>query len=199
MGSFMKFDVKGLFYVDEYDYPCRKYLDITKKNIECSSPELMVIMMNPGSSTPKDGLDNGCTLTETIPDPTQFQIMNIMENTGINFSRILNLSDLRNPNSSKFYSMIKNNRKDTKHCIFDDSRKEDLDALFIKGLPTIFAWGVDSTLKTLADLAVKKLEIAKPLGVLKGGSQYYHARPHLKSEQEIWISTILKQMSIKDF
>ena len=73
-----------------------------------------------------------------------------------------------------------------------------MDALFIKGLPTIFAWGVDSTLKTLADLAVKKLEIAKPLGVLKGGSQYYHARPHLKSEQEIWISTILKQMSIKD-
>jgi hypothetical protein len=27
----MKFDVKGLFYVDEYGYPCRKYLDITKK------------------------------------------------------------------------------------------------------------------------------------------------------------------------
>lgn len=129
----MKFDVKGLFYVDEYGYPCRKYLDITKKNVECGSPELMVIMMNPGSSTPKDGLDNGCTLTETIPDPTQFQIMNIMENIGINFSRILNLSDLRNPSSSEFYSMIKNNRKDTKHCIFDDSRKEDLDALFIKG------------------------------------------------------------------
>lgn len=42
----MKFDVKGLFYVDEYGYPCRKYLDITKKNVDCSSPELMVIMMN---------------------------------------------------------------------------------------------------------------------------------------------------------
>jgi hypothetical protein len=37
----------------------------------------------------------------------------------------------------------------------------------LKGYPLFFAWGVDSTLKTLADLAVKKLEIAKPLGVLK--------------------------------
>lgn len=194
----MNFDVNGFFYVDKYGDPCRKYLDITLKDSKLYKPELMVVMMNPGSSRPQDDCNNGCILTSTIPDPTQFQIMKIMEKGNINFSRIINLSDLRNPSSSAFYSLIQNTRKDTEHCIFDESRKEDLEALFVKDVPTIFAWGVNSSLKILADLAVKKLDITKPLGILKEGSQYYHARPHLKTDQEIWISKILEQMNIKD-
>lgn len=185
------FSISGFFYVDEEGYPCRKYLDIVRKNACCLEPEVMVVMMNPGSSTPINGIDDGCELTEAYPDPAQDQIMELMLKKSINFARILNLSDLRNPESSQFYSLIKKDRNDTKHCIFDDSRQEDLEILFIKNVPTIFAWGVDSSLKKLSDLAINKLKIEKPLGVLNKYQRYLHASPRLKSDKEHWLARML--------
>ncbi|AYO55538.1 DUF1643 domain-containing protein [Acinetobacter wuhouensis] len=191
----MNFNVNGFFYTDDRDDLCRKYLDISRKNYQPSKPQLMVVMMNPGSSKPIGELKNN-VLIPTKPDPTQFQIMKIMDKKNIDFARVINLSDLREPSSSMFYSKIKNGRQDHKHSIFDESREEDLNDLFVKDVPIIFAWGVNSSLDQLTKLAVSKLKISNPLGILKNNNKYYHARPWSVKKQQKWVNDILDQMNI---
>lgn len=51
------FHVTGLFYqIDEFKF--REYLNIKRKGIANSKIDLMVVMMNPGSSQPVDSIDN---------------------------------------------------------------------------------------------------------------------------------------------
>ena len=190
----MNFDIKGYFYKDDRGSYCRKYLDITAKNSNKTKPQLMIVMMNPGSSKPLSGIHDGRILTSTKPDPTQYQIMQIMDKKNIQFARVLNLSDLIEPRSSTFYSKIKYSRKDTEHSIFDSARKHELEELFIKDVPTLFAWGVNSSLNKLTNLAVEELKISNPLGIQKNNNKFYHARPRLKKSQEEWLLRILEQM-----
>jgi hypothetical protein len=193
--NLMNFNVNGFFYTDNYGDLCRKYLDIIRKNSEISKPQLIVVMMNPGSSKPIGELKNN-VLIPTKPDPTQFQIMKIMDEKNIDFARVINLSDLREPRSSIFYSKIKHDRRDSTHSIFDESREQDLNDLFVKDVPIIFAWGVNSSLDQLTKLAVNKLNISNPLGILKNDNKYYHARPWSAKKQQKWINDILGQMNI---
>lgn len=195
----MIFEINGYFYIDNKGDRCRKYLDITLEGAKYSIPQLMVVMMNPGSSTPLNHDENGHQLTPAAKDPTQNQIIEIMKKKNINFARILNLSDLREPSSTTFYSKIKYSRKDTEHSIFDISRKKDLEEIFIKDVPVIFAWGVNPSLSKLANLAVEGLKKTTPLGILKNNNKYYHARPRFKKNQKEWVDKILEQMDSLEF
>jgi hypothetical protein len=115
-----KFKVTGLFYEIE-QYKFRKYLNIIRIDSANHTPDVMVIMMNPGSSRPMNGINNNTTESEAFPDSTQFQIMQIMQNCGFEYARILNLSDLREGNSKKFYSrIVEIKEKVIAHSIFDD-------------------------------------------------------------------------------
>ena len=114
----------GHFYsiiLGKYKFPCRSVLEIINKtgvshqtvDLLKRTPDLVVIMMNPGASKPEvdqkieiqmDSIPYmEITLTPTIPDRTQFQIMRVMEAKNWTHSRILNLSDLRDPDSGSFY------------------------------------------------------------------------------------------------
>ena len=188
----MDFDVNGFFYTDNFGDDCRKYLNITRKSTTLISPQLMIVMMNPGSSVPIDETANNI-LTPTLYDPTQLQIMKIMDRKEIDFARIINLSDLRESKSSKFYSKIRNSRKDNQHSIFHESRMNDLASLYEKNVPVIFAWGVNPALDELTQLACNTLKVSNPLGILKNNNRYYHARPRIVSEQRKWLDCILKQ------
>lgn len=95
------FKTTGLFYQKD-GYNFRKFLNIVRKNSSQNTPDLMVVMMNPGSSKPLDGIENNNCESEAIPDNTQNQIMRVMNRCNFDYARILNLSDLREPKSSVF-------------------------------------------------------------------------------------------------
>jgi len=155
---------------------------------------MMVVMMNPGSSRPLDGDDDGQILTKAKPDNTQYQIIKILQLCGYSFARVLNLSDIREPKSKKFFELIQTT--DSSHSIFDDSRVDDFAELFVRDLPVIFAWGVDKKLQLLADMAIEKIQAAKPIGILKEGTQsaYYHPLPQNYGRQKQWVKDIYDKL-----
>ena len=186
------FDIQGYFYkIDEYK--CRKYLDIKIADTEIIVPDLMVVMMNPGSSYPVNGIDDNCVSTKAEPDKTQDQIMKVMVSCNYKYARVLNLSDLRTPNSNELYKFIKSKEsKAISHSIFQDSRKEDLESLYIKHMPVIYGWGVNDALTELAKSAIKKINHPNPAGLKKDGTDYayYHPLPRIHKKQIEWVEKI---------
>jgi len=161
------------------------------------TPDLMVVMMNPGKSRPLNGIDNNNLEAEAIPDNTQNKIMEVMLNCGFEFARILNLSDVRETSSGNFYQLIPLLEKENiAHSIFDKRRKTDFDQYFIKGVKTIFAWGVDNSLNELARKAVNSIGNENCFGIKKNGTQYayYHPLPPNYHKQREWVQKITEQI-----
>ncbi len=133
----------------------------------------MVVMMNPGSSYPLNGIDNNFLPSEAQPDITQKQIMRVMDAVGFDYARILNLSDLRTPDSGELYRFLKSDESSlVDHSIFSPNRQSELEQLFVTGVPVIFGWGVNQALVPLAKLAIEALCISNPLGILKPNTRY---------------------------
>ena len=192
-----EFDITGLFY-ESNGYKCRKYLDIRRKGSSQNIPDLMVVMMNPGSSYPLDGNENSLIPTTAEPDKTQTQIMKVMDIASLHYARILNLSDLRTPDSKELYKFLDSDKsKQFEHSIFSDNRKEDLEELFIKDVPIIYGWGVNKALILLAKKAVDTLGIKNPLGKLKVNTEYsyYHPLPQNYYAQQEWVHDISNQIN----
>jgi hypothetical protein len=118
-----------------------------------------------------------------------------MNSCDFNYARILNLSDLRESKSKVFYSKL-NEIDDDQHSIFSDKRINDFDALFVKNIPVIFAWGVNKKLESLANKAVERINESNPIGLLKQGTRvsYYHPLPQNCYEQEKWFQEISKML-----
>jgi len=132
-----QFKITGLYY-EIQGFKSRKYLDIQKKNSSRKTPDVIAVLMNPGGSTPVNGIDNSNEASEAIPDRTQSQIMKVMLNAGFEYARVLNLSDAREPKSNEFYKkMIELDSLGIAHSIFDDRRKEDFNSLWVSGVPVI--------------------------------------------------------------
>ena len=102
---------------------CRSVLEIVDPSIpqenpsgiSLMEPDAVVVMMNPGSSHPKDiyhidgeieyPQNSGSMRKELVltqPDNTQYQVMRIAVSKGWKHIRVLNLSDLRDPKSGSF-------------------------------------------------------------------------------------------------
>lgn len=155
--------------------------------------------MNPGSSYPLDGVDNNTIPSATKPDTTQSQIINVMKATSIEYARVLNLSDLRTPDSKILYKFLKSvQSQSVDHSIFSSTRKSELDKLFAKNVPVIFGWGVNPALFPLAKNAVSLLPVEKPLGIKKANSEYsyYHPLPRVHSKQLEWVEILTKQLNM---
>ena len=192
-----EFEVTGLFYELE-GHKLRKYLDIKKIGDSLKIPDLMVVMMNPGSSYPLDRIDNNTKPTAAEPDNTQDQIMKVMQNTSLCYARVLNLSDIRTSDSDVLYKFLKSDESESiDHSIFSDSRKPDLQNLFIKGVPVVFGWGVNSALVPLAKRAIDALSIDNPHGLLKPKTEYsfYHPLPRIYKKQLEWVQNVTSQIA----
>lgn len=192
-----KFEVVGLFY-ESNGYRLRKYLDIKRVGLAFNEPDLMVVMMNPGSSYPLNGIDNNSAPSEAEPDTTQQQIMKVMNAAEFNYARILNLSDLRTPDSSELYRFLRSKESAAvDHSIFSSNRKSELEQLFVNGIPVIFGWGVSQDLIPLAKMAVETLCISNPLGILKPNTRcsYYHPLPRIYAKQLEWVQHVTSQIS----
>ena len=186
-----KFHITGLFYKIK-GYKFRKYLNIKKKNSTKKTPDLMVVMMNPGGSKPIDGIDNNTVESDAFPDKTQDQIMKVMSACNLQYARVLNLSDVREPKSNNLFpKLLEMDKKGISHSIFDASRREDFDSLFIKDVPVIFAWGVDKKLQDLAEQAIQVIGEDNPIGIAKNDWAYYHPLPQIYKKQKQWISEII--------
>ncbi|GLX62609.1 hypothetical protein KMU_06490 [Proteus vulgaris] len=189
-----KFEVTGLFY-ESNGFKLRKYLNIKRANITLDKPDLMVVMMNPGSSYPLDGIDNNFFQSEAQPDTTQQQIMRVMDTVGFDYARILNLSDLRTPDSGQLYRFLKSDECSlVDHSIFSPNRQSELEQLFVRGVPVIFGWGVNKALVPLAKLAIEALCISNPLGILKPNTSYsyYHPLPKIYAKQLEWVKHVIQ-------
>jgi len=195
-----KFEVTGYFYM-EGGLKFRKYLNIRLKGSNLQQPDLMVVMMNPGSSEPVNGDDNGRCETETIPDDAQDQIMKVMIKTNYNYARVLNLSDLREPDSEKFDEFLKTDiGMEEKHSIFHESRICDFRHYFVKNVPVIYAWGVSKKLRKLAESAMNRINHPNPIGRRKEGCSfcYYHPLPRgNKEKQKKWVDKIVEALPSK--
>ena len=192
-----KFTVTGHFYMTN-GYKLRRFLDICFTGKELKKPDLMVVMMNPGSSRPINGDDDNHNPTEAIPDKTQDQIMRVMINAGFQYARVLNLSDLRKPSSSELYAFLQSPDSSLiKHSIFHPARDGEYAELFVKDVPVIYAWGVCELLKALAVSAISKIGHANPVGWKKEGSSYgyYHPLPPSTPKQTEWVERITGMLS----
>ena len=189
------FEVTGLYY-EKYGYKLRKFLNIRRKDSDQHIPDLMVVMMNPGSSYPLDGVDNSTIPTPAEPDTTQQQIMKVMDGASFDYARVLNLSDLRTPDSSELYRFLKSDESaSVDHSIFSTNRKMELSQLFIQNVPVIYGWGVNQALIPLATQAIESLGINSPLGMLKPNTRYsyYHPLPRIYHKQLEWVQHVTDQ------
>lgn len=186
-----KFHITGLFY-EIQGYKFRKYLNIKKKGSSIQTPDIMVVMMNPGNSKPVDGIDNNSVESDAFPDRTQDQIMKVMLACNLNYARVLNLSDVREPKSNNLFpKLLEMDKKGIAHSIFDARRRSDFNLLFIKNVPVIFAWGVAKELKHLAEKAIETIDADKPIGIAKNEFAYYHPLPQVYNKQKEWVSDII--------
>ncbi|MAD96835.1 MAG: hypothetical protein CMB99_05845 [Flavobacteriaceae bacterium] len=190
------YHITGCFY-NRQGYPFRKYLNIRKKGTHKRFPDLMVVLMNPGSSKPLDQAFIPHTEVQAKPDQTQNQIIRVMEQCNKQYARILNLSDLLEPKSLLFHATLeKLKKKKVVHSIFHPSRSEEFATLFQKTAPVILGWGVHKNLEPMAKQALAVIPTDKRVGVLKESTDwgYYHPLPPSTPKQRVWVQRICEQI-----
>lgn len=205
-----QFRVLGHFYnsvIGGHIFQCRSSLEIICKSILDSHselPDVVVIMMNPGSSRPiaidykpasfsPDEIFS-CKwekeIIPTRPDNAQYQIMRLMVLNNWCHAKVLNLSDLRNGNSgelSKEFEMASVIDPSNPHCITHASRRVELEnELKTKpGGPVIAAWG---SVKVLKESAITAIELLPELIGLKLDHPWYrYPSPYRKDQKLDWL------------
>lgn len=220
-----RFDVFGHFYsiqvAPKKSVECRSVLEIVEKvhapkktaALSGRKPDAVFIMMNPGSSRPLAEANNRIhakaihelpiSLVPTKPDTTQYQVMRVMHYCEWQHVRVLNLSDLRCPQSGVFFKQFKALEEDhlfDAHSVFSDRRADELTLKLTSGVPVIRAWGVSGNLDPLIDRCLSKLTRAKLVrGLLKEGttSKFLHPLPSLQSQKVEWINRMVEQCRVK--
>lgn len=178
-------------------------------------PDAVVIMMNPGSSHPKDdgyvppvlsyprqtdGFRKELVLTQ--PDNTQYQVMRIGVAHGWSHIRVLNLSDLRDPKSGSFIQKVEalgampNGHV---HSLFCRERHgECADALKRKTRnPVLLGWGQDPGLLHLAERCMERIA-GEPFATV--GSDVHpllnaHPSPMLQRKKLEWLERMLAALA----
>lgn len=192
------FSITGFYYFSTKHIKYRKFLNIKlNTTTHLKKPDLMVIMMNPGSSKPSN--NSGESYNNEIPakpDPTQYKIMRFMLKCNYKYARILNLSDLIQPTSSIFYNSISVVPEDNVNSIFHPNNIEELNKLFEKNTPTLIAWGVNDHIQPLIDLTYKYVTSKSNFyfGINKPNTKdrFYHPQTRDKGEYARWINGVLK-------
>jgi len=197
---------------------CRSVLEIVDTTIPQENPadiserepDVVVIMMNPGSSHPKDiyHIDEEIEyprrersrrkeLVLTQPDNTQYQVMRVAVHKGWKHIRVLNLSDLRDPKSGSFlqkvdalggimgghvHSMFCKERTDER--VHSLKRKNDT--------PILLGWGQDAGLIPLAETCLKQLKGEPTCTVASDVHPMLNAHPSpmLQSKKLQWLESM---------
>ncbi len=228
-----KFVVYGSYYdlitFDGEKIKCRNILEIFKTDyhvslseplrLSSSKPDSVFVMMNPGSSEPRElgfrepvfPVETGYKELSSLkmvfakPDVTQYQVMRIMEQIGWEHVRIVNLSDIREPKSLKFFKQVKEfeNEFTDVHTVFSQLRSEEREKIFDlkeKRSPVILGWGRDRNLITLAEKALEFLKDFNTQGVTSKDNPilYLHPSPNIQTAKVKWLEDIVKMLKRTD-
>ena len=218
-----RFGVYGFFYGFRHqgvDYPCRALLELiahehTPRDINAlptCDPELLVVMMNPGSSRPLEAeyrprsvaiageIADRCELVPTRPDNTQYQVMRLMVAWGLRHARVLNLSDLRQPKSPLVARTIHDLSRCSGgdfHTLFSPSRRRELDGLAGTpgAAPLLAGWGRHEPFRPLAENCLQRLAAWRIVGVPVDTPAvfYAHPSPMLQRHKDLWLETVRDQ------
>ena len=204
---------------------CRSVLEVVDSTVPQENPsaiwerapDVVVVMMNPGSSHPKDAsyVDEVITyprsaaesrhkpLVLTQPDNTQYQVMRVAVQQGWHHIRVLNLSDLRDPKSGSFLQKVgalSEVKGGHLHSIFSPERTEELMQQAFGGrtdVPVMLGWGQDIG---LIPLATQCLDALKGRFVVSVESDVHpllnaHPSPMLQAKKLQWLESMLKKLS----
>ena len=173
-GSFFRMCVAGRTLC------CRSTLEIILRNrvpdgvngLMTSKPDHVVFMMNPGSSYPCD--DRNCAgpvlapgevltramLRPAYPDKVQYQIMRVMVRLCLQHVRVLNLSDVRESRSARFFSLLCNGDAPVpSHSILSTERTQEFkERLNPTSASIVVGWGESDKILPLATVCVNKLD-----------------------------------------
>ena len=193
---------------------CRSVLEITARDSERDPvADAVFVMMNPGSSRPVKKrcqfVHAGCIsemqteLVSTVPDTTQYQLMRVMHYKCWQHVRVINLSDLRDPQSGSFaqrYAQLEIETGSAVHSMFSEERSAQLSFHLSRKLdgPIVCAWGVSDDLNPLIDRATKAMRSEQGVtGLAKPGQagKYFHPLPLLQPQKEQWVVQMLERLN----
>jgi hypothetical protein len=201
---------------------CRSVLEIVDStiaqehpsDISLMKPDVAVIMMNPGSSHPKDiyhidgeidyPQEAGAERKELVltqPDNTQYQVMRIAVDRGWSHVRVLNLSDLRDPKSGSFLQKVdalSGIMGGHTHSLFCTERAEEFARAIDrkKRSPILLGWGQDAGLIPLAEQCMKRIE-AEPVCTVASDVHPLlnaHPSPMLQKMKLGWLESMLSEL-----
>ncbi len=201
---------------------CRSVLEIVDGSIPQDDPsaiaeripDVVVIMMNPGSSRPKvdghvddviefprSGNPMQKDLVLTQPDNTQYQVMRVAVSKGWNHIRVLNLSDLRDPKSGSFLQRVDalgGIMGGHVHSMFCAERSEECAQSLRRKTPTpiLLGWGQDPGLLPLVEQCLSRIEGEPTVTVPSDVHPLLNAHPSpmLQKKKLLWLETILQQL-----
>jgi len=220
-----KFQVFGHYYnlkLKGQLFPSRRVADIVDRNalstsgLQQSLPQAVVIMMNPGSSSPADesyrpvelssrrllAADYQTDWTEIKPDNTQYQMMRLMRLRNWQHLRIINLSDLREGNSCTFAKNFRRAEvlnKQNPHSYLHPKRQPELLSLCKNADAVIAAWGSNAVQQEqgLACIELFEKEGIRLMGLPLDKPWYRFASPYRKDQKLFWLEEVNKQLDTK--
>ncbi len=209
----VRFRCTGLFYdwrPDRADFAKRAILEIFRDGLAApealSIPDVVVVMMNPGSSAPLAGYGQPEFAGQRVPakpDAVQYQVMRLMAAAGWQHARVVNLADVRAAKSADLYALIE-----------QGASRTDLGAMFANAscVPTaaavtarrvICAWGMDKRLAPFAREAQAWLDAhgLEPLGLRAeaGFPAYRYPKPVGNWNMAVeWLARLKSQVGVAD-
>lgn len=211
------FDVLASFYQIELGnnkYLCRNHAVIFRKGFANQTfPDAVIVMANPGSCSPNDptsqppiidGIPMNLPYVAVRVDPTQRQLMKLMNMMNWNVVSIINLSDLCAGNMTDFSEKLGQVELHSfkNHTVFSEARKGERETiLHSTDSKIILAWGKHSSIKTLACESLKiiskvlqKEQQILGLPYLEPKCGYRHPNPMLKQKCEEWLKKMSQQL-----
>lgn len=198
---------------------CRSVLEIVDSTLSqenpaelsLKAPDVVVVMMNPGSSHPKDIAHKDQPieyappsepmrkeLVLTQPDNTQYQIMRIAMAKGWKHMRVLNLSDLRDPKSGHFlqkYETFAGLMGGHTHSIFCAERRAECTHALQRSsrTPILLGWGQMVGLVPLAEQCLKRIQNEPTCAVPSDIHPLLNAHPSpmLQAKKLEWLDQML--------
>lgn len=155
----MKYKAYAHFYKNAQGESCRKYLDVKLENCICPQPELVMLMLSPGTCGENEHIELEKDI-EVKLDPTLYRVQAFMKRHDLSWVRVLNLSDLQEKSSELFFKKLGSGMLGTvpEHSIFHPSRLNELSSSVHPETPFLLAWGLDKRKEILAGTAITRLK-----------------------------------------
>ena len=151
------FSVEAKFYhteIEEETFLMRREARIRRNGAFTTRTDAVIVMINPSNCAQAGKTVKSPREAEWIPtkpNPTQYQLMNLMERQAWDLITLINLSDICEGNIMNFKSIEnKFNEAGIPHSLFQEQNTQQREELLGTSVHLIFAWGSSTVAKRLA-------------------------------------------------